>query len=211
MEAKELPSWEKMRWDAKNLDGPSEIIFEALDDLWKETFDAWMTESLWSRTSNLTSRDKYLQVGMISIGARILVLHAALGCSILPNQMFGPINGQYENITKLLMTTTRLLNDIQSYLKEREVGKMNYTLLHFNENPRGQIEDSIDFVKVILGDKKKEFLENVLMDGFNDMPRTMKLLHLSCLNVLHILGRQGYPILVDGGRWQVCRGINQGA
>ncbi|KAH0763500.1 hypothetical protein KY290_019573 [Solanum tuberosum] len=198
------------RWDAKNLDGPSKIIFEALDDLvcdvakmyhlqhkiditpqlrhmWKETFDAWMMESLWSRTSNLPSRDKYLQVGMISIGAHILVLHAAaLGCSILPNQMFGPINGQYENITKLLMTTTRLLNDIQSYQKEREVGKMNYTLLHFNENPRGQIEDSIDFVKVILGDKKKEFLENVLMDGFNDMPRTMKLLHLSCLNVFHM-------------------------
>lgn len=70
--------------------------------------------------------------------------------------------------------------------KEREVGKMNYTLLHLNENPRGQIEDSIDFVKVILGDKKKEFLENVLMDGFNDMPRTMKLLHLSCLNVFHM-------------------------
>ncbi|KAL3341116.1 hypothetical protein AABB24_025595 [Solanum stoloniferum] len=198
------------RWDAKNLDGPSKIIFEALDDLvcdvakmyhlqhkiditpqlrhmWKETFDSWMMESLWSRTSNLPSRDKYLQVGMISIGAHILVLHAAsLGCSILPNQMFGPINGQYENITKLLMTTTRLLNDIQSYQKEREVGKMNYTLLHFNENPRGQIEDSIDFVKVILGEKKKEFLENVLMDGFNDMPRTMKLLHLSCLNVFHM-------------------------
>ncbi|KAK6793306.1 hypothetical protein RDI58_006759 [Solanum bulbocastanum] len=198
------------RWDAKNLDGPSKIIFEALDDLvcdvakmyhlqhkiditpqlrhmWKETFGSWMMESLWSRTSNLSSRDKYLQVGMTSIGAHILVLHAASrGCSILPNQMFGPINGQYENITKLLMTTTRLLNDIQSYQKEREVGKMNYTMLHFNENPRGQIEDSVDFVKVILGDKKKEFLENVLMDGFNDMPRTMKLLHLSCLNVFHM-------------------------
>ncbi|KAJ8568847.1 hypothetical protein K7X08_032544 [Anisodus acutangulus] len=63
---------------------------------------------------------------------------------------------------------------------------MNYTLLHLNENPEGQIEDSIDFVKDILGDKKKEFLENVLVDGLNDMPRTMKLLHLSCLNVFHM-------------------------
>lgn len=198
------------RWDAKNLDGPSKIIFEALDDLvcdvakmyhlqhkiditpqlrhmWKETFHSWMMESLWSRTSNLPSMNKYLEVGMISIGAHILVLHAAsLGCPTLPSEMLGPINGHYENITKLLMATTRLLNDIQSYQKEREVGKMNYTLLHFNENPKGQIEDSIDFVKEILGDKKKEFLENVLMDGFNDMPRTMKLLHLSCLNVFHM-------------------------
>ncbi|XP_055828402.1 (E,E)-geranyllinalool synthase [Solanum dulcamara] len=198
------------RWDAKNLDGPSKIIFEALDDLvcdvakmyhlqhkidiipqlrhmWKETFHSWMTESLWSRTSNLPSMDEYLEVGMISIGAHILVLHAAsLGCPTLPSEMLGPINGQYENISKLLMATARLLNDIQSYQKEREVGKMNYTLLHFNENPRGQIEDSIDFVKEILVDKKKEFLENVLMDGFNDMPRTMKLLHLSCLNGFHM-------------------------
>ncbi|MCD7466152.1 hypothetical protein HAX54_002580 [Datura stramonium] len=178
------------RWDAKNLDGPSKIIFEALDDLWKETFHSWMMESLWSRSSNLPSMDKYLEVGMLSIGAHILVLHAAsLGCPTLPSEMLGPINGQYENITKLLMATTRLLNDIQSYQKEREVGKMNYTLLHFNENPSGQIEDSIDFVKEILREKKKEFLENVVMDiGFNNynMPRTMKLLHLSCLNVFHM-------------------------
>ncbi|CAN4092068.1 unnamed protein product [Withania somnifera] len=199
-------------WDAKNLDGPSKIIFEALDDLvcdvakmyhlqhkiditpqlqymWKEIYHSWMMESLRSRTSNLPSMDKYLEVGMISIGAHILVLHAAsLGCPTLSSEMLGPINGQYQNITKLLMATTRLLNDIQSYQKEREVGKMNYTLLHLNENPKGQIEDSIDFVKEILRDKKKEFLENVLMDnGFNDdMPRTMKLLHLSCLNVFHM-------------------------
>ncbi|PHT64501.1 hypothetical protein T459_31655 [Capsicum annuum] len=198
------------RWDAKTLDGPSKIIFEALDDLvcdvanmyhlqhkiditpqlqhmWKETFHSWMMESLWSRTSNLPCMDEYLEVGMISIGAHILVLHAAaLGCPTLPIEMLGPINGKYENITRLLMATTRLLNDIQSYQKEREVGKMNYTLLHFKENPNGQIEDSIDFVKGIVGNKKKEFLENVLMDGFNEMPRTMKLLHLSCLNVFHM-------------------------
>ncbi|KAK4340579.1 hypothetical protein RND71_039080 [Anisodus tanguticus] len=197
-------------WDAKNLDGPSKVIFEALDDLvcdvakmyhiqhkiditpqlrhmWKETFHSWLMESLWSRTSNLPTRDKYLEVGMISIGAHVAVLHAAsLGCPSLSSEMLGPINGAYENITKLLMATTRLLNDIQSYQKEREVGKMNYTLLHLNENPGGHIEDSIDFVKEILVDKKKEFLENVLMDGFNDMPRTMKLLHLSCLNVFHM-------------------------
>ncbi|XP_059284899.1 S-linalool synthase-like [Lycium ferocissimum] len=198
------------RWDAKTLDGPSKIIFEALDDLvcdvaemyhlqhkidinpqlrhmWKETFHSWMMESSWSRTSNLPSMDAYLKVGMISIGAHILVLHAtSLGCPTVPSENLGPINGHYENITKLLMATTRLLNDIQSYQKEREVGKMNYTLLHLNENPEGHIEDSITFVKDILGDKKKEFLENVLMDGFNDMPRTMKLLHLSCLNVFHM-------------------------
>ncbi|XP_059283880.1 (E,E)-geranyllinalool synthase [Lycium ferocissimum] len=198
------------RWDAKTLDGPSKIIFEALDDLvcdvakmyhlqhkiditpqlqhmWKETFHSWMMESMWSRTSNLPSMDEYLKVGMISIGAHILVLHAAsLACPTVPSEKLGPINGHYENITKLLMATTRFLNDIQSYQKEREVGKMNYTLLHLNENPEGHIEDSIDFIKKILGDKKKEFLENVLMDRSNDMPRTMKLLHLSCLNVFHM-------------------------
>ncbi|KAJ8531562.1 hypothetical protein K7X08_026996 [Anisodus acutangulus] len=126
-------------WDAKNLDGPSKVIFEALDDLvcdvakmyhiqhkiditpqlrhmWKETFHSWLMESLWSRTSNLPTRDKYLEVGMISIGAHVAVLHAAsLGCPSLSSEMLGPINGAYENITKLLMATTRLLNDIQSY------------------------------------------------------------------------------------------------
>lgn len=198
------------RWDGSNLDGPSKIIFDALDDLvcdvaklyhlrhaiditpelrhqWQETFLAWMMESTWSNNVAMPSRNQYLEIGMISIGAHILVLHAAsLENPSLPREKLRPINGQYENITKLLMATTRLLNDIQSYQKECEVGKMNYTLLHMNENPGAQLDGSIEFVKEILANKKKEFLENVLMDGFNDMPKKCKLLHLSCLNVFHM-------------------------
>ncbi|XP_070012168.1 (E,E)-geranyllinalool synthase isoform X1 [Nicotiana sylvestris] len=197
-------------WDGSNLDGPSKIIFDALDDLvcdvtklyhlrhaiditselryqWQETFLAWMMESTWSNNVAMPSRNEYLEIGMISIGAHILVLHAAsLENPSLPREKLRPINGQYENITKLLMATTRLLNDIQSYQKECEVGKMNYTLLHMNENPGAQLDDSIEYVKEILANKKKEFLENVLMNGFNDMPKTCKLLHLSCLNVFHM-------------------------
>nr|AIL54747.1 putative geranyllinalool synthase [Nicotiana benthamiana] len=196
------------RWDGSNLDGPSKIIFDALDDLvsdvaklyhlrhaidimpelrHQETFLAWMMESTWSNNVAMPSRNEYLEIGMISIGAHILVLHAAsLENPSLPREKLRPINGHYENITKLLMTTTRLLNDIQSHQKECEVGKMNYTLLHMNENPGAQLDDSIESVKEILANKKKEFLENVLMDGFSDMPKTCKLLHLSCLNVFHM-------------------------
>lgn len=78
------------------------------------------------------------------------------------------------------------MHDFIHMQKECEVGKMNYTLLHMNENPGAQLDDSIEYVKEILANKKKEFLENVLMDGFNDMPKTCKLLHLSCLNVFHM-------------------------
>nr|AIL54749.1 putative geranyllinalool synthase [Petunia integrifolia subsp. inflata] len=194
------------RWDGRNLDGPSKIIFDALDDLvcdiaklyhlqhatditpklqliWQETFLSWMMESRWSGSGIVPSMDQYLDVGLTSIAAHAIVLQAAsLASPSLPTENLP----NYENITKLLMATTRLLNDIQSYQKEREDGKMNYVLLHLNENPGTRIEDSINFVKEILGDKKKEFLENVLIDGFNDMPRSSKLLHLSCLNVFHM-------------------------
>lgn len=58
--------------------------------------------------------EQYLETGMVSIAADTVLLPAA--CFLtprLPTQKMKP--AFYEDATKLLMTCTRLLNDIQSY------------------------------------------------------------------------------------------------
>ncbi|KAJ4703420.1 Terpene synthase [Melia azedarach] len=196
------------RWDNKGLNGHSKTIFDALDnfvreaadkqlqqegiditnefrDIWYETFASWLTEAKWSRSRSIPSMDEYVETGMTSIATHTLVLIAScfLNPSI-PNYKLRP--AQYETVTKLLMFISRLLNDTQSYQKEIEDGKTNFVLLYLKENPEADIEDSVAYVRQILATKEKEFLEHALMDGFSDLPKACKQLHLSCMKVFHM-------------------------
>ncbi|CAA3004762.1 (E,E)-geranyllinalool synthase, partial [Olea europaea subsp. europaea] len=191
------------RWNSEGLQGHSETIFNVLDDfvnditskchtkerseieekirdIWRETFASWMVEKTWSHSGYIPSVDEYLQTGMISISAHTLTLPAS--CLLnpgIPNEKLKP--AEYENITKLLMAITRLLNDTQGYQREKADGKMNLVLLLLNENPEADIDESITYVEEIVRLKWKEFLKHVLMDGFDDLPKPCKNLHLSCL------------------------------
>ncbi|KAL3519684.1 hypothetical protein ACH5RR_017833 [Cinchona calisaya] len=198
------------RWDGKNLRGHSKTIFDTLDDLvtktaatyhlqkegtqflkefkdiWRETFVSWMMEKAWSDSGYLPSVHEYLDTGMISIAVHTLVLPASrfLSQSLTMEQHFKPAH--YGKITELLMATTRLLNDTQSYQKEQVDGKMNMVTLHLNENPQANIDDSVAYVKHILDEKTKEFLQIVLEDGSCDMPRSFRHFHLSCMKVFQM-------------------------
>ncbi|KAK3028498.1 hypothetical protein RJ639_038566 [Escallonia herrerae] len=196
------------RWDGKGLRGPSKVIFAALvdfvtaiakeflhqkgsditrylQDIWRETFFSWLLETTWSNTGYIPSADEYLKVGMTSIATHTIVLPSSCFLSPwLPDDKLK--TNHYETITKLLMATARLLNDIQSYQKEQEEGKMNLVLLHLKANPDGDIEDSINYVKNILDEKRKELLQHVLMDELSDLPKPCKHLHLSCLKVFQM-------------------------
>ncbi|XP_062162550.1 (E,E)-geranyllinalool synthase-like [Alnus glutinosa] len=196
------------RWDAKGLSGHSKIIFDALDnlvreiateylqqegrdiinnlqDIWYETFASWFTESKWGKTGSIPSMDEYLETGMTSIAAHTIVLPAS--CLLNPTLPISKLRPeQYESITKLLMVIARLLNDVQSFQKEQDEGTINSVLLYLKDSPEADIEESIAFVREIVDKKKKEFLEHVLMDGYSDLPKPCKHLHLSCLKVFQM-------------------------
>ncbi|KAI7981277.1 (E,E)-geranyllinalool synthase [Camellia lanceoleosa] len=196
------------RWDGKGLIGHAKIIFDALDDLvsdtakkhlhqqgsditenlhdiWRETFASWMVEATWSSTGYMPSLHEYLDTGMTSIAAHTMVLPAS--CFLNPKLPHHKLKCcQYETITKLLMAATRLLNDIQSYEKEKLDGKTNLVLLHLNRSRQGEIEDSIAYANEILDEKKRELLKLALIDDLNDLPKPCKLLHLSCLKVFQM-------------------------
>ncbi|XVF04181.1 hypothetical protein REPUB_Repub05bG0059900 [Reevesia pubescens] len=196
------------RWDANGLSGHGKTIFDALDDLvteivakvlqrqgtditnflhqiWCETFRSWLVEAKWSKVGILPSMDEYLGTGMISIAAHTIVLPASyLLNPSLTDYEIRP--GEYETVTKLLMVIPRLLNDIQSYQKEQEEGKMNYVLLYLKQNPGANIEESTAYVREITNKKWGELLQHVLTDKFRELPKPCKLLHLSCVKVFQM-------------------------
>ncbi|KAL5579378.1 hypothetical protein UlMin_011820 [Ulmus minor] len=196
------------RWDGKVLSGEGRIIFDALDnvvsemamtyfkregiditnnlrDLWHETFQTWLIEATWIKTDYTPSMDEYIQVGMISIGAHTMVLPASCFLSpSLPSSKLRPV--QYESITKMLMILDRFSNDIQSYKKEKDEGKVNSVLLYLENNSEVDMEESIAGLRKIVDKKKEELLEHVLMDGFTDLPKSCRQLHLSCFKVFQM-------------------------
>ncbi|XP_010418061.1 PREDICTED: (E,E)-geranyllinalool synthase-like isoform X2 [Camelina sativa] len=94
--------------------------------------------------------------------------------------------GNYDDITALLMTITRLLNDLQSYQKEQEQRKINSVLLHMKSHCGLKIEDSIAYIEKIIDSKRKEFMEYVLMDKFSDLSKPCKDIHMSLYKVFEM-------------------------
>jgi len=81
---------------------------------WGETFHSWLMEAKWSKSGGAPPTQEYLDVGMTSIAAHILVLPSS--CLASPTTPLHQLwSNAYQPITKLLMVITRLLNDIQSY------------------------------------------------------------------------------------------------
>lgn len=82
---------------------------------WYETFLSWLIEAKWAKGRVETSVDEYIRNGMTSVAAHTMVLPAAyfVMSPMLSCRQF--LSSPYQDITRLLMLTTRLLNDMQGY------------------------------------------------------------------------------------------------
>ncbi|CAE5962780.1 unnamed protein product [Arabidopsis arenosa] len=197
-----------LRWEGEELKGYGKIIFRALDDIvretantcrthhktdiivhlrniWGETFESWLREAEWSKKGHTVSMEEYIRNGMTSIAAHTIAL--SISCLMEPCFPQNKLKqGNYDNITTLLMIISRLLNDLQSYQKEQEQGKINSVLLHLKNHPGLKIEDSIAHIEKIIDSKRKEFMEHVLVDGKSDLPKPGKEIHMSCCKVFEM-------------------------
>ncbi|KAL1560201.1 geranyllinalool synthase [Salvia divinorum] len=193
------------RWEGEGLEGHSKTIFEALDEfvndmvatcqpqqgsmvapklqqLWRDCFMSWMVERSWSVTGYTPAMDEYLETGMLSIAAHTITLPATTNFF---NSNANPL--QYQNITTLLMAIARLSNDMQSYQKEVVDGKMNLVMLHWQQNQESGIEDSVAHVREMLELKKKELVQLVFSDRFDqEMSKSCKHTHLYCMKVFEM-------------------------
>ncbi|KAI0512274.1 hypothetical protein KFK09_012913 [Dendrobium nobile] len=198
------------RWEGESLTSHSKVIFTALDNLvqdislkfpkrhghgvkkilqntWKEIFKSWLKEAEWSRSSHYPSIDQYIENATTSIAVDMIILTACyLTNSKVDAEEFWSFNNTM--ITKSLMISCRLLNDLESYEKEAKAGKPNIVLLYLKENPKAKIDDAIAFVRTILEKRKKELLQMAMSrdSATSQMPREWKDLHLSFLKVFQM-------------------------
>ncbi|KAM6550258.1 hypothetical protein CsatB_000066 [Cannabis sativa] len=202
------------RWNNEGLSGVSKKIFDALDNLvremstmyleqqeksheditsyirkiWYETICSWLTESEWSKSGIVPTMEEYFKVSMTSVATHTLLLPASF--LLKPTLKKSQLQlMEYESVTKLVMIICRLLNDLQSSEREREEGKPNSITVYMKNNFEIENkEEVVKYLKEILNDKKKEFLEHVLIDdnGFTNLSKECRLLHLSCLKVFQM-------------------------
>ncbi|GAB4831265.1 hypothetical protein Ancab_005278 [Ancistrocladus abbreviatus] len=145
-----------------------------------------------AKGSNMEQNRAYTINGFLPT-VHVLVLQAA--CFVEPRLPASKLNSyKHEMITKYLMLSTRLLNDLQSYKvtlqdqfdferqKEERDGKKILILLY----PNAKIEESTANVESILDQTKKKLLEHALMDGLDGMSKACKLLYLSTLKVFQM-------------------------
>ncbi|KAG1347134.1 putative S-linalool synthase-like [Cocos nucifera] len=76
-----------------------------------------------------------------------------------------------------------LLQDI----REMKDGKLNMVPLYMKENPGASIEDSIACIKKELETHKMHLLEIIMTDGYREVPKEWKLLHLCALKGFQML------------------------
>ncbi|KAF4363835.1 hypothetical protein F8388_000500 [Cannabis sativa] len=202
------------RWNNEGLSGVSKKIFDALDNLvremstmyleqqeksheditsyirkiWYETICSWLTESEWSKSGIVPTMEEYFKVSMTSVATHTLLLPASF--LLKPTLKKSQLQlMEYKSVTKLVMIICRLLNDLQSSEREREEGKPNSITVYMKNNFEIENkEEVVKYLKEILNDKKKEFLEHVLINdnGFTNLPKECRLLHLSCLKVFQM-------------------------
>ncbi|KAJ8432482.1 LOW QUALITY PROTEIN: hypothetical protein Cgig2_012700 [Carnegiea gigantea] len=155
-------------------------IMDNLRQIWYETFSSWLVESTWSKLGKVPFMASCLKNEMISLRTQwFFMLHALLTPTISPLDLNPP---RYKEITKFLMISCCLLNDIQGY----EDGKVNAVMLYLRENPDSNIGDAIGYLQNILENTKMEVLEHTLIKDAGNLPNSFKMLHLACLKVFQM-------------------------
>ncbi|KAI9160226.1 hypothetical protein LWI28_006333 [Acer negundo] len=199
------------KWDVKEgvkcCSGEVEIIFSALHsticemgdkafswqgrnvtshivEIWLDLLKSMLREAEWTRTKAVPTVDEYMTNAYVSF---------ALGPIVLPTvYLVGPKlseevvrNPELHRLYKLMSTFGRLLNDMQSFKRESEEGKLNAVSLHMIYNNITE-EEAAAKMKVHIDSKRRELLRLVLQENGSIVPRACKDLFWKMSKVLHL-------------------------
>ncbi|GAU35833.1 hypothetical protein TSUD_56390, partial [Trifolium subterraneum] len=154
--------------------------------IWLDLMRSMFKEAEWLRTKATPTIDDYMQNAYVSF---------ALGPIVLPAlYLVGPKlsddvaeNQELNYLFKTMSTCGRLLNDIQGFKRESEEGKLNAVSLHMvHGNGVVTYEGTIDKIKGVIEDKRRELLRLVLKEKGSLVPRDCKDLFWKMMKVLNL-------------------------
>ncbi|KAK7324128.1 hypothetical protein VNO77_27650 [Canavalia gladiata] len=154
--------------------------------IWLNLIQSMFQEAEWLRTKAAPTINDYMENAYVSF---------ALGPIVLPAlYLVGPKlsdevaeNNELNCLYKLMSTCGRLLNDIHSFKRESEEGKLNAVTLHIAHHD-GVInaEEVIEEMKVIVEEKRRELLRLTVQEKGSIVPRDCKDLFWRMIKVLHL-------------------------
>ncbi|KAL2330996.1 hypothetical protein Fmac_018577 [Flemingia macrophylla] len=168
-----------VRWQGRNV--KNNVI-----KIWLNLIQSMFKESEWLRTNTLPTIDEYMENAYISF---------ALGPIVLPAlYLVGPKlsdevaeSQELNYLYKFMSTCGRLLNDIHSFKREFEEGKLNALALHIaHGNGVVTAEDATKDMKGIAEEKRIELLRLILQEKGSVVPRDCKDLFWKMIKVLHL-------------------------
>lgn len=154
--------------------------------IWLTLIQSMFREAEWLRTKTVPTIDDYMENAYVSF---------ALGPIVLPAlYLVGPKlsdedteNHELNNLFKLMSTCGRLLNDIHTFKRESEEGKLNaITLRIAHRNGVITAEDATEEFKGIVEEKRRELLRLILLEKGSVVPRDCKELFWKMIKVLNL-------------------------
>ncbi|XP_071709189.1 ent-kaurene synthase 2, chloroplastic-like [Rutidosis leptorrhynchoides] len=153
-------------------------------EVWLELLESWFREAIWTRDGYVPTINEYMENGYTSFALGPVVLPALY--LIGPNLSESIIQSyEYRHLFKLASTQGRLLNDIQSFKREFEAGKLNVVALHIINGKRAiQEEDVVKDLKLLINNQRRECIKLVMEAKGSVVPKACKDVFWKTCNVL---------------------------
>nr|XP_043638080.1 ent-kaurene synthase 2, chloroplastic-like [Erigeron canadensis] len=156
-------------------------------EIWLSMLKNMQQEAIWVTDACVPTINEYMENGYVTIG---------IGPTLLPALYFvGPSlseeivqSSEYEKLFELVSTQGRLLNDIRTFKRELEVGKLNVVPLHMIHGKTGIVEDEVvDNIKMLIEKTRRELMKLVMEgEGSSIVPRACKDAFWDMSNVLNL-------------------------
>ncbi|KAK7401598.1 hypothetical protein VNO78_13208 [Psophocarpus tetragonolobus] len=168
-----------VKWQGRNV--KNNVI-----KIWLDLIMSMYQEAEWLRIKTLPTIDEYMENAYVSF---------ALGPIVLPAlYLVGPKLSdenaelhELKNLYKLMSTCGRLLNDIHSFKREYEEGKLNALALHIaHGNGVITAENATEKMMGVAEEKRRELLRFIVLEKGSVVPRDCKDLFWKMIKVLHL-------------------------
>ncbi|KAE8124499.1 hypothetical protein FH972_019378 [Carpinus fangiana] len=159
-------------------------------DIWLNLLKSMLKEAEWLRDKSVPTMDEYMTNGYISFALGPIVLPALyfVGPKLSEEVVRAP---EIHHLFELMSTCGRLLNDIQSFKRESDEGKLNAVSLCIIHGDGINIEEEvIKEMKNFIASKRRELLKLVLQEKGSVVPRACKDLFWNMIRVLHTFYRK---------------------
>ncbi|CAN6374612.1 unnamed protein product [Urochloa humidicola] len=158
-------------------------VMRHIAELWAEIVRAMMAEAQWTISGKVPSMEEYMTTGLPSFALAPVI--AASAYIIVPELTEEVVRcAEYSELLRHMSVCGRLLNDLRSYEREKEQGKVNSVLI-LAQGHGGSVEAAKREVKSAVEASRRELLRLVLREE-GAVPRLCRMLFWNMCKAIHL-------------------------